>query len=192
MGNQTATARDAGSRKRPRDGDVNEGGTYHPRATEDGEEDEPPGPESKTLKRRTARSRPNRDTEPTRAGERQHTDDPPPRGSRASAERASPPVPPETSPSEARRIQKRVYWTGNDERVLKMLVSKHGCFWGHMEKRAMEEGLFSAERSQQQIRDKARNMKVRMLRYTPPQSDTPFPRASPAGEAILLTRGTQG
>lgn len=61
--------------------------------------------------------------------------------------------------------QKRIPWNPDDEEVLKELVRCHGSFWSHMEKVVKEEGLLRHERNQTQLRDKARNMKVDILKY---------------------------
>lgn len=46
-------------------------------------------------------------------------------------------------------------------------MSLHGSYWSLMEKKAREEDSFLIPRTQQQMRDKARNMKVDFLKYVP-------------------------
>ncbi|KAI0130075.1 hypothetical protein BJ170DRAFT_299620 [Xylariales sp. AK1849] len=55
--------------------------------------------------------------------------------------------------------QRRVFWDQEDTWKLIEAVPKYMCAWSQME----EAGLFSTSRSQQAIRDKARNLKVDVL-----------------------------
>ena len=73
--------------------------------------------------------------------------------------------PPTSSAATMRQPQRRAFWAKEDERTLRELVAVHGSFWAHMEEKAREEELFLVSRTQQQIRDKARNMKVDYLKY---------------------------
>ena len=61
--------------------------------------------------------------------------------------------------------RRRVFWTKEDTEAVIDLVREHGSFWAFMEKQGRNLKLFSVPRTQQQIRDKARNVKVDMLRY---------------------------
>lgn len=93
MGDGAAPVRDAGSRKRPRyeDGDEGDGDNFHPGGYEDGLDDVPVGPVRKRLKHRAPRTRPGREAEPNRT-DRQVTADAPPRRSHTPSERASPSI----------------------------------------------------------------------------------------------------
>lgn len=85
----------------------------------------------------------------------------------SSGEDDSPPPPP-SSTATTRRPQRRAFWEKEDERTLRELVAAHGSFWVYIEKKATREELFLVPRTQQQIRDKARNMKVDYLKYVFP------------------------
>lgn len=80
-------------------------------------------------------------------------------------------TPPPSAVVTMRQPQRRAFWEKEDERTLRELVAVHGSFWVHMEKKARREELFLVPRTQQQIRDKARNMKVDYLKCV----SFPFP-----------------
>jgi hypothetical protein len=61
--------------------------------------------------------------------------------------------------------QRRVFWSDEDTKKLIVAIPKYNCAWSQME----EEGLgLSAPRSQQAIRDKARNVKADLLKADRP------------------------
>lgn len=65
----------------------------------------------------------------------------------------------------SRPPQKRVFWSGEDTKKLIVAIPKYNCAWSQME----EEGLgLSTARTQQAIRDKARNVKVDLLKADRP------------------------
>lgn len=66
--------------------------------------------------------------------------------------------------------KRRNFWTPQDTRVVIELIAQHGSFWAKMEQKSKLNKLFSTARTQQQIRDKARNIKVDLLRYGPFQN----------------------
>ncbi|CAI4210843.1 unnamed protein product [Parascedosporium putredinis] len=53
----------------------------------------------------------------------------------------------------------------SDTRAVIELIAQHGSFWAKMEQKSVSNKLFSTPRTQQQIRDKARNIKVDLLRH---------------------------
>ncbi|ETS84874.1 hypothetical protein PFICI_02899 [Pestalotiopsis fici W106-1] len=68
---------------------------------------------------------------------------------------------------ERRPAQRRQKWDAVDSAALINAIPEFACGWSDMEK----QNLFSVPRSQQQIRDKARNLKVDFLK-----ADAPLPR----------------
>jgi len=64
-----------------------------------------------------------------------------------------------------RQPRRRIFWTKEDTEAVIELIREHGSYWAHMEDKARREKLFAVRRTQQQIRDKARNIKVDILRY---------------------------
>ncbi|KAI1870816.1 uncharacterized protein JN550_004962 [Neoarthrinium moseri] len=60
--------------------------------------------------------------------------------------------------------QRRVFWSDDDTATLIDAIRKYGCQWSFLE----EQALFSTFRSQQAIRDKARNLKVDLLKTDVP------------------------
>lgn len=65
---------------------------------------------------------------------------------------------------ERRPPQKRERWSDSDTAALINAIPLHMCAWSQME----EASLFESVRTQQQIRDKARNIKVDFLKTNDP------------------------
>lgn len=151
-------ATSSSSSKRRRDEDAGEGDAY----------DFPASPARKKPRSRAPRTRGAKDPEPTRAEDEDAEDAP--RGTGEAAEHPPRFTESETpSHTQKQPQRKRVAWDKHDERVLVHWVKVHGSFWSHMERMAQGsepcgEMLFE-KRTQQQLRDKARNMKVDMLKY---------------------------
>ncbi|ORY67720.1 uncharacterized protein BCR38DRAFT_483328 [Pseudomassariella vexata] len=64
------------------------------------------------------------------------------------------------SARQAKGPQKRTFWTLDDNKTLISAIPKYQCSWAAIE----DAGLFSVFRTQQQIRDRARNLKVDFLK----------------------------
>lgn len=157
---QNITARNTGSGKRIRYEDAGGDDVYDFTAS----------PAHKRPKARVVRTRPAQETEPTGADRQNHQNSgDAPRGTDEAAERQPLSMGSETDQRASRKPQTRVPWDKHDENVLKYWVGLHGSFWSHMEKEERKrkdgEKMLNVERTEQQLRDKARNMKVAMLRY---------------------------
>lgn len=59
-----------------------------------------------------------------------------------------------------KELQKRFFWGQPDTDKLCEYIDRYGCNWARISK----EAAFEIPRTQQQLRDKARNLKVDMLR----------------------------
>ncbi|KKF94272.1 hypothetical protein CFO_g3385 [Ceratocystis platani] len=60
-----------------------------------------------------------------------------------------------------KELQKRFFWGPSDTEKLCDYIDRYGCNWARISK----EATFEIPRTQQQLRDKARNLKVDMLRH---------------------------
>lgn len=59
--------------------------------------------------------------------------------------------------------QKRIPWSDDDTWKLIQDIANYGCSWAVLEREGEKAGRYEVKRNQQQIRDKARNEKVRIM-----------------------------
>ena len=75
--------------------------------------------------------------------------------------------------------KKRNFWKQEEANIVMDLVARFGSNWSGMEAYADKHAMFDVKRTQQHIRDKARNIKLDLVRYVSLSNDVPSKHTDP-------------